>query len=119
MFEILEARRLMSVTATFADKVTATQSGSGTLTINCGSANGNQIGVIENGISQTNNNVQIGLGNVLVQDYVTGEEHVFYNVKTTKPVTVNANKGNDTVYFDGTTVYGNLKGGSGADVITA
>src|ERR1043165_141466 len=117
MFETLEARRLMSVTANFADKVQATQSGSGTLTIKCGSAANNNLNVIENGISQTNNGVMIGLGNILVQDLNTFQEYVFYNVNTNKPVTVQTNKGNDTINFDGTTVYGNLQGGSGADVI--
>jgi Ca2+-binding RTX toxin-like protein len=117
MFETLEARRLMTATVTFGDGVVATQSGSGSLVVKAATANPMNVNVIENGISQTQGGVQIGLGNVLVQDLVTLQEYVFYNVKTTKPVVIQGGHGNETVNFDGTTVRSQITGGSGSDYI--
>ena len=117
MFETLEARRLMTATVTFGDGVVATQSGSGSLVVKAGNASTMNVNVIENGISQTQGGVAVGLGNILVQDTNTFEEHVFYNVNTTKFVVIQGGKGNDTINYDGTSTRAQITGGSGADFI--
>jgi len=117
-FESLEARRLLTVTVNFGDGVTATQSGSGTLTVKAGAnTTGMNVNVIENGISQTQGGAQVGLGNVLVQDLNTFEEYVFQNVNITKFIAIQGGHGNDTLNYDGTTTRAQITGGSGNDNI--
>ena len=131
MFEQLEARSLLSAVVNFSDGVTASQSGSGSLVIKMDSkatkggskagptsAAAMNITVIENGISQTNGGVQIGLGNVLVHDNITGEEMVFFNVKPNKSVQIQGGKGDDTIFFQGATLGADIKGDDGNDMIT-
>jgi len=115
-FDTLEARRLMS-TVNFADGMVATQSGSGTLTIKGGASMAMNVNVIENGISQTQGGVEVGLGNVLVQDLNTFQEYVFTHVNAQKFVNIQGQKPGETINWDGTSLRANILGGSGSDMI--
>jgi Ca2+-binding RTX toxin-like protein len=122
MFEQLESRRLLSAVIKFSDGTTVTQGGSGSLTIKADNKIGMNTNVIENGISQTNTGVQIGLGNVLIQEFnaSTGqfEEVVVRNVKAGKPIKIQGGKGDDTINFDGTSLVADISGDDGNDMIT-
>jgi len=129
MFEQLEARRLLSAVVSFSDGTTASQSGSGSVTIKMdkatkggskggASASAMNITVLENEITQVPNGPTIGLGNVLVHDNTTGEETVIYGLKPGKVVHIQGGKGNDTIFFQGQTVSADIKGDDGSDNIT-
>jgi len=118
MFEQLEARRLMTTVATFSDGLVVSQASDGTLTVkNPTSSKIVNVNVIENGISQTTG-VNVGLGNVLVQDNVTGQEAVAYKVNVKNAIAITGGAGGDTLNYDGTTTHANIQGGTGADSIT-
>jgi len=122
MFEQLESRRLLSAVMKFSDGTTVSQGGSGSLTIKADNKNAMNVTVIENGISQVNPGPAVGLGNVLVSELnsTTGqyEEVIVTNVKTSKPIKIQGGKGSDTITFDGTSLYADIKGEDGNDSIT-
>ena len=111
MFEALEARRLMSTVATFADGSTVTQSGSGSLIVKGGSHTADNLAVVEdpNGNGET--------GYFLIMNNNTLEFAQVMGVNPNKPVQLIGGNGDDTLVYNSISIAGKVTGGSGNDFI--
>src|ERR1041385_5732667 len=109
MIELLESRRLLSVTATFADGSKAVQTGA-TLVVSASSNSLNNLAVVEN------LNGTMGQHVVSVINNISGEQADFFGIFN--QVQINGSAGNDTLLFSGETLSANIQGNSGADRLT-
>jgi Ca2+-binding RTX toxin-like protein len=115
-FESLEKRRLLAVAI---GSLTANEDAGGKLTVQGGTATGDNMVVIEAGAAQPGDAEtefinSLPAGSVVVRDTFNNVEQVFSGVTQ---VQIDGRKGNDSIVWHGKTLNATVQGGSGADAI--